>query len=40
MERLRAPLLEEKVIDHILAQAKVSEKKIDADALMKMPQED
>lgn len=39
MERLRAPLLEEKVIDHILSQSKVAEKKISAEALIKMPQD-
>lgn len=39
MERLRAPLLEEKVVDFILSQIKVSEKKIDADLLIKMPQD-
>ncbi|MFY9288549.1 MAG: trigger factor [Alphaproteobacteria bacterium] len=39
LENIRAPLLEEKVVDHILSQATVSEKKIDADALIKMPQE-
>jgi trigger factor len=39
IERLRAPLLEEKVIDHILAQAKVAERKIPADELIKMPEE-
>jgi len=38
IERLRAPLLEEKVVDFILALAKVSEKKIDADELMKLPE--
>jgi trigger factor len=40
MERLRAPLLEEKVIDHILSQAKVTEKKISAEELAKLPDED
>lgn len=39
IERLRAPLLEEKVIDHILAQAKITERKIPADQLIKMPEE-
>jgi trigger factor len=39
IERLRAPLLEEKVIDHILAQAKVTERKVPADELVKMPEE-
>jgi len=39
MERLRAPLLEDKVIDFIVSQAKVTEKKIAADELLKMPAE-
>ncbi len=39
IERLRAPLLEEKVVDHILAQAKVTERKISADELTKIPEE-
>jgi trigger factor len=39
LERLRAPLLEEKVVDYILSQAKVTEKKISADELVKLPQE-
>ena len=33
VERLRAPLLAEKVIDHILSKAKVSERKIPAEQL-------
>lgn len=39
IERLRAPILEDKVVDYILAQAKVTEKKIDAEKLIKLPQE-
>ncbi|MFA4846533.1 MAG: trigger factor [Patescibacteria group bacterium] len=39
IEHLRAPILEEKVVDFILAKANVSEKKIDADALLKLPGE-
>jgi trigger factor len=39
LERIRAPLLEEKVVDHILGQAKISEKKITADELLKLPEE-
>lgn len=39
VERLRAPLLEEKVVDFILALAKITEKKIDAEKLMKLPEE-
>lgn len=38
-ERLRAPLLEEKIVDHILAQVKVTEKKMPAEELLKLPQE-
>ncbi len=39
MERLRAPLLEEKVVDHILTKAKVTDKKIPADELLKKTEE-
>lgn len=39
IERLRAPLLEEKVVDFILALAKITDKKIDAEELLKLPQE-
>lgn len=39
MERIRAPLLEDKVVDFIVGQAKVTEKKISAEELMKIPQE-
>ncbi|MDX2027997.1 MAG: trigger factor [Alphaproteobacteria bacterium] len=39
LERLRAPLLEEKVIDYILTQAKVSEKTIPAEELLKKTEE-
>ena len=39
MERIRAPLLEEKVVDYIVTQAKVTEKKISAEELLKVPQE-
>lgn len=37
-ERLRAPILEEKVVDYILAQAKIADKKVTADDLVKMPE--
>jgi trigger factor len=37
IERLRAPILEEKVVDYILAQTKLTDKKIAADELMKLP---
>lgn len=40
MERLRAPLLEEKVVDYILSLAKVTDKKIPSEELLKMPDED
>lgn len=40
VERLRAPLLEEKVVDHIVSKAKVTETKISAEELMKLPGED
>ena len=36
---IRAPLFEEKVIDHILGQAKVTERKVTRDELMKMSEE-
>jgi trigger factor len=39
IERLRAPLLEEKVVDYILTQAKVTEKKIPTEELMKKTEE-
>ena len=39
VESLRAPILEEKVVDFILEKAKISEKKIDAEKLMKLPEE-
>ncbi|MBV8060299.1 MAG: trigger factor [Alphaproteobacteria bacterium] len=40
LERLRAPLLEDAVIDYILTQAKVTDKKISADELLKLPEEE
>ena len=39
IDRLRAPLLEDKVIDHIIAKAKVKETKIAADDLFKKADE-
>jgi trigger factor len=39
MERIRAPILEEKVVDHIISKAKVTEKKISSEELLKLPQE-
>lgn len=39
LERIRAPLLEEKVVDYILSQAKVSDTTISADDLMKKTEE-
>ncbi|MDD3183395.1 MAG: trigger factor [Alphaproteobacteria bacterium] len=38
VEQLRAPILEEKVVDFILEKAKITEKKIDAEKLLKMPE--
>ena len=40
MERLRAPLLEEKVIDFIVGKAKVTDKKMSADDLAKASEEE
>ncbi len=40
IERLRAPILEEKVVDFILAKAKITEKKIDAEKLLALPNEE
>lgn len=39
VESLRAPILEEKVVDFILGKATVTDKKISAEALMKMPED-
>lgn len=39
IEQLRAPILEEKVVDFILEKTKVSEKKMDADKLLALPAE-
>ena len=39
LERIRAPLLEEKVVDYILTKAKVTDKKIDAEELLKKSEE-
>ncbi len=39
LERLRAPLLEEKVVDFVLAQAKITDKKITSEELMKLPED-
>jgi trigger factor len=40
MEQIRAPLLEEKVIDFIISKAKVTDKKVTADELMKLAEEE
>ncbi|WP_372053633.1 trigger factor [Tistrella mobilis] len=40
LRALRAPIFEDKVVDHILAQAKVEEKVVTAEDLMKDPDED
>ncbi|MDD2325275.1 MAG: trigger factor [Alphaproteobacteria bacterium] len=39
VEQLRAPILEEKVVDFIIGKAKVTDKTIDADKLLKLPEE-
>ncbi len=38
IEQLRAPILEEKVVDFIIEKAKITEKKIDAEKLLKLPE--
>jgi trigger factor len=40
MERIRAPLLEEKVVDFIFGKAKMTEKKMSAEELLKLPEEE
>jgi trigger factor len=40
MERIRAPILEEKVVDFIIDKAKVTEKKISAEELLALPEEE
>ncbi len=40
MERIRAPLLEEKVVDFIIGKAKVTEKKITSEELLALPEEE
>ena len=37
LDRLRAPILEEKVIDYIIAQSTVTEKKVSAEELRAAP---
>ena len=39
LERIRAPLLEDKVVDFIIGKAKVTDKKISAEELLKLPQD-
>jgi trigger factor len=39
MERIRAPLLEEKVVDFIIGKTKVTDKKISAEELLKLTEE-
>lgn len=39
LERIRAPILEEKVVDYIVTLAKVTEKKISSEELLKIPQD-
>ena len=38
--QLRAPILEDKVVDHILERATVSERKVSVEELVKMPEDD
>jgi trigger factor len=40
LAELRAPIFEDKVVDHIIGRAKVSERKVDKDELFKMEEED
>lgn len=40
LERVRAPLLEEKVVDFILGKAKMTEKKMSGEELLKLPEEE
>ncbi len=40
IERIRAPLLEEKVVDFIFGKAKVTEKKMSGEALLNLPEEE
>ena len=40
MAQIRAPLIEEKVVDHILAQARVTERQISKEDLFKVPEDD
>lgn len=40
IERIRAPILEEKVIDYIISKAKTTDKMMSADELMALPEEE
>ncbi len=40
IEQIRAPLLEDKVVDYVFSQAKITEKKISVEDLFKQPDED
>jgi trigger factor len=40
LAELRAPIFEDKVVDHIIGRAKVSERKVDKDEVFKMEEED
>ena len=40
LERIRAPLLEEKVVDFIFGKAKITEKKMSAEELLNLPEEE
>jgi trigger factor len=39
LAELRAPIFEDKVVDHIVAQAKVSDRKVDKDELFRVEEE-
>lgn len=40
LERLRAPIIEEKTIDYLISQAKVTDKKMSVDELLKLQEDD
>jgi trigger factor len=40
LAELRAPIFEDKVVDHIIAQAKVTDRKVDKDELFRVEEED
>ena len=40
LAELRAPIFEDKVVDHIIAQAKVTDRKVDKDELFRVEEEE